>query len=198
METKAAKVIFRRIGKDFMRNFVVGFALITGVSILATGLFNCMTVAYCDGKYSEMTSTCQDIPLLKGMYTSEIRAAELEEYCELMSAEELQDKEVALFGFFPLGLVIGPQRDYFEAVDPCVDYPRFSVEVLLEAIQEKEEEGIVPVIVLSQVDRIQRGRVEGTPITSQAKQAVIDYMLSLHDYSVFAQTDYYTIFLAKE
>lgn len=115
-----------------------------------------------------------------------------------MSAEELQDKEVALFGFFPLGLVIGPQRDYFEAVDPCVDYPRFSVEVLLEAIQEKEEEGIVPVIVLSQVDRIQRGRVEGTPITSQAKQAVIDYMLSLHDYSVFAQTDYYTIFLAKE
>lgn len=180
-------------------NCLNGFCVLLCITVFSTGIICTTKNAYCDGAYSELTYQFKDeIPELKGMYTSEVRAEELNEYYNLMNADEIKDKEAAVFGYFPLGLVIGPQRDYFESVDPCVDYPRFSVEMLLEAIQEKEREGVIPVIVLSRVDQIQLKRSADQAITSEAKQAVIDYMLTLHNYRIYADTEYFSIYIAED
>ena len=90
----------------------------------------------------------------------------------------MENTEVAVFGYFPLGFNISEQKDYFESVMPCVDYPRVSVERLLGVIQEKQDQGIKPVIVISYVNQIQRG---DDHFTSEAKMAVLDYMLSLNE-----------------
>ena len=110
----------------------------------------------------------------------------------------MQDKEVAVFGYFPLAYVIAPQQRYFDSGNPCVYYPSVSVEKLLAVIQRKEATGVIPVIVLSHVDRIQRDRPEDYPITTEAKQAVIDYMLTLHEYEIYKETEYYTIYMAEK
>lgn len=189
------KIKLEECSKFFLR----GFCVLLCITIFATGIFVCMKTAYSDGAYKDLQYTCSDEILpLKGMYTSKERAEALDEYYFIMQEEVMQEKEVAVFGYFPLAFVVGPQQRYFDGDNPCVDYPSVSVEKLLEVIQRKEQEGIIPVIVLSHVDRIQRDRPEDYPITTEAKQAVIDYMLTLHDYEIYKQTEYYTIYMAEK
>ncbi len=193
-ETKLDKFI----SANTTQNWIRGFAVLLCITIFATGIFVSIPTVYYDSPREELTYQYDDeIPQLKGMRTAEKRAEMYNQYYEVMHREELKDKEVAMFGFFPLGLVLGPQKDYFESVDPCVDYPRFSVEMLLQAIQDKENEGVVPVIVLSHVDRIHFGRDLEHGITSDAKQAVADYMLTLHDYNLYFESDYFKVYVAE-
>jgi hypothetical protein len=111
-----------------------------------------------------------------------------------MSSPKLANSEVAIFGYFPLGYVIGPQMDYFSEVQPCVDYPSVSVVSLLEVIEEKQNDSTYPIIVLSHVNKLQRGDENDT---SKAKLAVIEYMLTLTDYQVLVDDDYYLIYVPK-
>ena len=185
--------------EDCSKFFLRGFCVLMCITIFATGLFVCMKTAYNDREYKELQYICDEgILPFKGMKTSEERAAALDEYYFIMQEEVMRDKEVAVFGYFPLAFVIAPQERYFDGDNPCVDYPSVSVEKLLEVIQRKEQEGIIPVIVLSYVDRIQWGRSENVAITTEAKQAVIDYMLTLHEYKIYKQTKYYTIYMAEQ
>ena len=187
------------ISEERMKFFLRGFCVLMCITIAATGIFVCMKTAYCDADYKELQYTCSDEILpLKGMKTSKERAEALDEYYFIMQEEAMQDKEVAVFGYFPLAFVIGTQERYFDGDNPCVDYPSVSVENLLEVIQRKEQEGVIPIIVLSHVDRIQRDRPEDALITTEAKQAVIDYMLTLHEYENYKQTEYYTIYMAEQ
>lgn len=188
----------RFLKADTVKYLVRGFAVLLCITIFASGIFASIPTVYYDSPRNELTYTYGDeVPQLKGMKTAPKRAEMYNEYYELMQSPELKDKEIAMFGFFPLGLVLGQQKDYFESVDPCVDYPRFSVEMLLKAIAEKEEEGVVPVIVLSHVDRIHFGRDLEYGITSEAKQAVADYMLTLHDYNLYFESEYFKVYVAE-
>ena len=89
--------------------------------------------------------------------------------------------------------MIGPQRDYFESVQPCVDYPAVSVESLLGAIQEKPD--VYPVLVMSHVNRLQRGDDHDT---SEAKVAVFEYMLTRTDYTCVLDDEYFTIYIPND
>lgn len=160
--------------------------LVTGVTVNTQS-------AFMDGKYSDMNSrTDKRITVLNGMKTTENRASQLNEYYEVMSKSQFADAQVAIFGYFPLGYVIGPQHDYFENVQPCVDYPAVSVVSLLSEIEKKKEEGIYPIIVLSHINKIQRGDDHDT---SDAKLAVIDYMLTLTDYEVYLDDENFLIYV---
>ena len=196
-DIKESKILSEENKKQrFVYNSVLCTSLaILFVVMLVSGTTVGMKSAYMDGDYSAMhTSTGEDIPVLRGMKTSETRAEELNEYYEVMSDPSLANAEAAIFGYFPLGYVIGPQRDYFEAVQPCVDYPSVSVTSLLEVIEEKQSKGVYPVIVLSHVNRLQRGDDHDT---SKAKLAVMNYMLTLTDYEVLVNDDYFSIYIPK-
>lgn len=187
------------VKESFVKNWLRGFCVLMCISIFAVGICTCMNSAYSDGAYSELTYTCsKEILPLRGMYTSKERAEALDEYYFIMQEDAMKDREVAVFGYFPLAHVITSQPRYFDNVNPCVDYPSVSVEKLLAVIQRKEQAGVIPVIVLSHVDRIQWGRPEDHSITTEAKQAVIDYMLTLHDYEIYKETEYYTIYMAEK
>ena len=187
--------------EDHKAVFVYRHVLQSGAAILlavmaVTGVTAGMKTAYMDGDYAELnTGVNENISVLKGMKTTDNRAREINEYYDIMSSKELADTEVAIFGYFPLGYVIGPQKDYFESVQPCVDYPAVSVVSLLEVIEQKKSEKNYPIIVLSHVNKLQRGDDHDT---SEAKLAVMNYMLTLTDYQVFVDDDYYLIYVPKE
>ena len=172
------------------------FAPALSIIILASFIVN-LTVhipkTYMDGFIKQMNySVHEDIAVLAGMKTTEIRRDEINEYYQIMSNPKLSECEVAIFGYFPLGYVISDQKDYFESVQPCVDYPGVKVISLLPVIEEKAEKDIYPVIVLSKVNQIQRGDDHAT---SEAKMKVIDYMLSLTEYNIAIDDDFYTIYI---
>lgn len=174
------------------KNFVKSFSIIFITSLYAVGIFCMMPQSYLDADYGELKySVNPELTVLKGMKTSKIRSEQLNEYYEIMRKPELQNTEVAVFGYFPLGFNISEQKDYFESVMPCVDYPRVSVERLLGVIQEKQDQGIKPVIVISYVNQIQRG---DDHFTSEAKMAVLDYMLSLNEYEVYHESNNFKIY----
>ena len=175
------------------KNFVKSFSIFFITSLYAVGIFCMMPQSYLDADYGELKySVNPELTVLKGMKTSKIRSEQLNEYYEIMRKPELQNTEVAVFGYFPLGFNISEQKDYFESVMPCVDYPRVSVERLLGVIQEKQDQGIKPVIVISYVNQIQRG---DDHFTSEAKMAVLNYMLELNDYEVYHESEYFEIFI---
>lgn len=172
------------------------FSIIFVICLYIVGVFCMIPKSYLDADYGELNySVNPEIKVLKGMNTSKTRADQLNEYYEIMQRKELQDAEVAMFGFFPLGFNISEQKDYFESVMPCVDYPRVSVERLLSVIQEKQEQGIKPVIVISYVNQLQRG---DDHFTSDAKMAVLNYMLELNDYDTYLDDEYFTIYIPSE
>lgn len=174
------------------KNFVKSFSIFFITSLYAVGIFCMMSQSYLDADYGELKySVNPELTVLKGMKTSKIRSEQLNEYYEIMRKPELQNTEVAVFGYFPLGFNISEQKDYFESVMPCVDYPRVSVERLLGVIQEKQDQGIKPVIVISYVNQIQRG---DDHFTSEAKMAVLDYMLSLNEYEVYHESNNFKIY----
>lgn len=175
------------------RCFITDLSVVLVIALYVVGIFCVLPVTYCDANFGELRYTVNsDIVALKGMKTSKIRSEEINEYYELMSAKALQDKEVAIFGYFPLGIIIGNQEDYFESVQPCIDYPGVNVESLLEIISEKNKKGIQPVIVVSYVNQIQRG---DDHYTSEAKMAVLNYMLSMYDYTIYSQSEYFSIYV---
>lgn len=174
------------------KNFVKSFSIFFITSLYVVGIFCMMPQSYLDADYGELKySVKPELTVLKGMKTSKIRSEQLNEYYEIMRKPELQNTEVAVFGYFPLGFNISEQKDYFESVMPCVDYPRVSVERLLGVIQEKQDQGIKPVIVISYVNQIQRG---DDHFTSEAKMAVLDYMLSLNEYEVYHESNNFKIY----
>lgn len=174
------------------KNFVKSFSIFFITSLYVVGIFCMMPQSYLDADYGELKySVNPELTVLKGMKTSKIRSEQLNEYYEIMRKPELQNTEVAVFGYFPLGFNISEQKDYFESVMPCVDYPRVSVERLLGVIQEKQDQGIKPVIVISYVNQIQRG---DDHFTSEAKMAVLDYMLSLNEYEVYHESNNFKIY----
>lgn len=174
------------------KNFVKSFSIFFITSLYVVGIFCMMSQSYLDADYGELKySVNPELTVLKGMKTSKIRSEQLNEYYEIMRKPELQNTEVAVFGYFPLGFNISEQKDYFESVMPCVDYPRVSVERLLGVIQEKQDQGIKPVIVISYVNQIQRG---DDHFTSEAKMAVLDYMLSLNEYEVYHESNNFKIY----
>lgn len=166
------------------------------VAVLTVGVFHLLPKTYNDANFLELNCPVNaEIKALKGMKTSENRAKQIDEYYTIMSKDELQYEEVAIFGYFPLGVVIGNQKDYFEEVQPCIDYPGVSVTKLLKNIQEKDAEGIKPVIVISYVHMLQNNTES---FTSDAKKAVLEYMLSLYDYETYSNTDNFTVYVPAE
>lgn len=162
------------------------------ISAYVVGIFCKLPVTYCDDNYTELKySVNSEIKILRGMKTSEQRASQLNEYYEIMCMDELQDYEAAIFGYFPLGFTIGNQKNYFEDVQPCIDYPSVSVESLLKVMNEKQEQDIKPLIVISYVNQIQRG---DDHYTSEAKMAVIDYMLEQYEYETYYESENFLIY----
>ncbi|MBQ3417887.1 MAG: hypothetical protein IJH32_08630 [Ruminococcus sp.] len=175
------------------KNILCNILIILFVVMFVAGTTVGMKTAYMDGDYVELkSSVIANIPVLQGMKTSDIRAEELNEYYEIMSDPALAASEVSIFGYFPLGYVIGPQRDYFESVQPCVDYTSVSVTSLLEVIEKKQNDRVYPIIVLSHINKLQRGDDHDT---SDAKLTVMRYMLTLTDYQVLVDDDYYLIYV---
>lgn len=165
--------------------------LISGIYISAG--FSTILDSYFDADYPELNHTVNnDIKSLRGMKTSEIRAKQINEYYDCMNNEKLKDSEVVVFGYFPLSFSIIDNKDYFESVQPCIDYPAVSVESLLFIIQEKQEQGIKPVIVVSYINQNFRG---DDHFTSEAKMAVLNYMLDLNDYEIYHESEYFEIFI---
>ena len=161
------------------------------LAMLVTNVAVSIPKTFMDGNVGTLHSeVSEEIPVLQGMKTSEIRAEELNEYYELM--RQYPEQETAIFGYFPLGYVIGPQRDYFESVQPCVDYPAVSVESLLGVMEEKPD--VYPILVMSHVNRLQRGDDHDT---SEAKAAVFEYMLTRTDYECVLDDDWFTIYVPK-
>lgn len=159
------------------------------LAVLVTNVTVSIPKTFMDGDVGTLhAEVSEEIPALRGMKTSAVRAEELDEYYELMQA--YPEQEVAIFGYFPLGYIIGPQRDYFESVQPCVDYPAVSVESLLGVMQEKPD--VYPILVMSHVNRLQRGDDHDT---SEAKTAVFEYMLTRTDYECVLDDAYFTIFV---
>lgn len=179
----------KRVGSALLNCFTMILLFV----VLAVSLLLRIPSTFRDASYSSLDfEVNEEISALNGMKTSEIRRDEINEYYELMNADELQDKEVAIFGYFPLGYVIGPQTDYFVSVQPCVDYPAVSVESLLEVIEEKSAEGNYPVIVISYVNQLQ---TNSATYTSEAKQAVIDYMLTQTEYETYSSDEFFTVYV---
>ena len=129
------------------------------------------------------------------MKTSEERASQLEEYYDVMSADELEDYEAVIFGYFPLGFTIVNHTNYFEDVQPCIDYPSVSVESLLRVMNEKQEDNIKPLIVVSYVNQLQRG---DDHFTSDAKEAVLEYMLELNEYETYYESENFLVYKPVE
>lgn len=175
--------------------------LSSGIILLFSGMyisagFSTIFNTYFDASYPELNyAVNNDIKSLRGMKTSEIRAKQINEYYDCMNNKVLKDSEVVVFGYFPLSFSIIDNKDYFESVQPCIDYPAVSVESLLEVIQEKQEQGIKPVIVISYVNQLQRG---DDHFTSEAKMAVLNYMLELNDYDTYLDDEYFTIYIPSE
>lgn len=166
------------------------------IAVITASVFNTLPKTYNDANYLDLKYPVNpEISVLKGMITSEIRAEQINEYYEIMSSSELCDKEVAIFGFFPLGVVIGNQKDYFEAVQPCIDYPGVSVKKLLKNIMTKDAEGVKPILVASYV-HMQQANTE--KFTSDAKEAVFNYMLGLYDYKVYSDSEHFTVYVPAE
>lgn len=165
--------------------------LISGIYISAG--FSTILDSYFDADYPELNHTVNnDIKSLRGMKTSEIRAKQINEYYDCMNNEKLKDSEVVVFGYFPLSFSIIDNKDYFESVQPCIDYPAVSVESLLKVIEEKQDQGIKPVIVISYINQNFRG---DDHFTSEAKMAVLNYMLDLNDYEIYHESEYFEIFI---
>ena len=160
------------------------------------GIFCKLPVSYCDGDFSELDySVNSEIRILRGMKTSEQRASQLEEYYDVMSADELEDYEAVIFGYFPLGFTIVNHTNYFEDVQPCIDYPSVSVESLLRVMNEKQEDNIKPLIVVSYVNQLQRG---DDHFTSDAKEAVLEYMLELNEYETYYESENFLVYKPVE
>lgn len=174
-------------------HFLSAFTLILVIAMFVVGIFSYFPYTYLDAPYQELDySVSDEIKPLNGMKTSKIRAEEINEFYRLMSADELKGKEVAIFGYFPLGFTISEHANYFANSQPCVDYPSVSVRSLLKIINKKEAENVVPVIVVSYVNQLQRG---DDHFTSDAKMEVIKYMLSLHEYEMYSDDHFFTIFV---
>lgn len=166
------------------------------ISAYIVGVFCKLPAAYCDSEYSELKySVDSQIKIFRGMKTSEKRVSQLEEYYEVMSKRELQSYETAIFGYFPLGFTIGSQSNYFEDIQPCIDYPSVSVESLLKVINEKREKDIKPLIVVSYVNQIQRG---DDHFTSDAKMAVLEYMLEQYEYEIYYESENFIVYKPVE
>lgn len=181
------------------KSFICALSNLKTVVILAVivvGIVNILPKTYNDADFSELNYPVnEEIKVLNGMKTSEKRAEQINEYYSIMSSAELKDKEVAIFGYFPLGAVIGNQKDYFEPVQPCIDYPGVSVTKLLGNIEKKNAQGIKPVIVVSYVNMQQ---TNSESFTSEAKQAVLNYMLSLYDYETYSDSKNFTVYKPVE
>lgn len=162
------------------------------LSLLVVNISVSIPAVYMDEPVGNLKFTVnEEIKVLNGMHTSEVRAREINEYYETLN--RYSEYEVAVFGYFPLGYVITPQRDFFESVQPCVDYPGVSVESLLAAIQQKEE--TYPILVMSHVNSLQRGDDHDTSV---AKNAVFDYMLTRTDYKCITNDQYFTIYVPTD
>ena len=186
-------------GEDLIRigelRMTAAFCRRAGCCLLACGLV-LGTIAlpntYSDADFSQLTATVDErIVQFNGMKTSPQRAAELEEFYELMQQPELQDKETVIFGYFPLGFAFTDAKNYFESIQPCIDWPSNSVEGLLRVIDQKEQQGIVPVIVISHINQHQQKQ---DFFTTDAKMAVLDYMLLLHPYEIYSDTENFTVY----
>lgn len=161
-------------------------------AVIVIGVVNLLPKTYKDADFFELNYPVNtEIETLRGMKTSRIRVEQINEYYSVMSSAELQNKEIAIFGYFPLGIVIGNQRDYFEPVQPCIDFAGVSVTKLLKTIQAKNELGIKPIIVVSYVHMQQTG---AKSFTSDAKKAVLKYMLSLYEYEIYSDSENFTIY----
>lgn len=155
-----------------------------------------LRMTYMDAPFEQLTASVKpEIVQLRGMKTSPKRARQIEEYYDLMQSEELCGKEVAVFGWFPLGFAFTDTTNYFETVQPCVDYPSVSVRSLAAEIAKKEAEGSVPVIVVSHINRLYRNEKTDT---GAAKTAVMEYMLLLHDYEIYSDTENFTVYVAEK
>ena len=150
---------------------------------------------YSDADFSQLTASVDEkIAQFNGMKTSPERAAELEEFYELMQQPELQDKETVIFGYFPLGFAFTDAKNYFESIQPCIDWPSNSVEGLLRVIDKKEQAGVVPIIVVSHVNQHFNGQ---DFFTTDAKMAVLEYMLLLHPYEIYSDTENFTVYAVR-
>ncbi len=166
------------------------------IGILISGILIGLPKVYNDADYSDLLyEVNEEIYTLRGMKTSQVRAEEINELYEVMNTEEIKNEEVAVFGYFPLAFSIIENTDYFESVQPGIDWPAVSVESLLKVINKKQEKGVVPVIVVSYVNAIQNNEEH---FTTEAKEAVLEYMLSLNTYKKYIDNEYYTIYVPAE
>ena len=150
---------------------------------------------YMDASYGQLNCAVggDSGRLFVGMRTSPQRAAQLAEYQQVMHREELRGMRVAIFGYFPLGNVLGMQENYFSA--PCVDYPSIKVQSLLHQIRQHQEKGdALPIVVISHVNQLQRG---DDHYTSPAKLAVIDYLLSRAKYDICYESENYLVYVPR-
>ncbi|MBQ7523663.1 MAG: hypothetical protein IJT07_04010 [Oscillospiraceae bacterium] len=179
-----------RVTADFCRR--AGYCLLACGIVIGTIR---LPYTYSDANYPALTAPVdEEIVEFNGMKTSPQRAAQLEEFYELMRQPELQDKETVIFGYFPLGFAFTDTTNYFASIQPCIDWPSNSVEKLLRVIDEKEQQGVVPVIVVSHVNQNYLGQ---DFFTTEAKMAVLNYMLLLHPYEIYSDTENYTVYLVR-
>ena len=164
------------------------------LGLLLTGVVVTLPRTYMDASYGKLKAAVDnDIKVLRGMATSTMRAEALNEYHAVMGTPELAGRKAAIFGYFPLGFVLGPQKNYFSDVQPCIDYPSVKVSRLFKTLENKAEEQEPPLVVVSYVNQMQR---HDDHFTSPAKEAFLAYMLGRADYRVIHQSRFFTIYKA--
>ncbi len=170
----------------------VVFAMLSGVLFFQLSQ---LPQTYMDARYCQLdhpVARCGGV--FAGMRTSARRAGQLEEYQQLMEREELQGRTVAIFGYFPLGHVLGEQENYF--TPPCVDYPSIKVQMLLHQIRQHQDNGDeLPVVVISHVNQLQR---RDDHYTSPAKMTLIHYLLAMAKYGLFHESENFLVYVPQE
>ncbi len=143
-----------------------------------------------NGNITELTEPInEDIASLRGMKTTPERAQQIEEFYSVMKNEKLHDKELAVFGHFPIAFMLCENKNYFNAT--WIDLNAVSTSTLTNTYEAKKDEGNLPVIVVSYIHMNDTGE---KTITQADKEELLNRIIEENNYSVFHESDNFTIY----
>ena len=153
-----------------------------------------------NGNITELnTSVNTEIAALRGMKTTPQRAEQINEFYNVINTPELADKELAVFGYFPLAFALCDNDNYFHS--SWIDLGATSIGSLERTYSYNKSENNLPVIVVSYIyaNDINNatpvsGNTDGIAATTNDKQEFLDKMLEENKYELFYESDNFSIY----
>lgn len=156
------------------------FLLLTG---LITGFNLATKYVYRDAPNHELKYSVNS-SVYYGMKTSQERSKALNNFVEIMKL--YKDQELLSYGEFTIGFLLTDMKPFFKTVWP--DLASFSLATFQQQLQEKEQLGIRPVIVLVSME-------EKDFFRDYNKLALIMKFIAVHDYKIQYKDEYFTIYV---